>query len=314
MTAKKILSKNSRVLVTGAGGFLGKFVVEKLRERGFQNIETPTSKQYDLREQSEVRRLFAELSIDAVIHLAAVVGGIGANEKHAGRFCYDNLIMGTLLLEEARLSGVSKFVTVGTICSYPKFAPIPFREEDLRNGYPEEKKALLALSQGYRKEYEFNAVYLMPVNLYGPGDNFDPESSHVIPALIRKCAEAVEKKKDQIEIWGDGSPTREFLYVTDAAQGIVMALESYDQADPINIGSGHEISIKDLASLIARHTGFAGKFVFDASKPNGQPRRLLEVSKAKKHFGFEAKVDLNTGLKSTVDWYLNSKSALVSCE
>lgn len=316
------LSSKSSILVTGANGFLGKFVVGKLREHGFENIQMPGRNDFDLREQADVRLLFQELKPDVVIHLAAVVGGIGANQNHAGQFCYENLIMGTLMLEEARLAGVSKFMTVGTICSYPKFTPVPFREEDLWNGYPEEtnapygiaKKALLALGQGYRAEYDFNAIYLMPVNLYGPGDNFKPQSSHVIPALIKKCVDAVENKQDEIEIWGDGTPTREFLHAGDAAEAIVLALEHYNEGEPINVGSGSEISIRDLSLMIARLTGFKGNFKFDGSKPNGQPRRALETSKAKLRFGFEAKTDLESGLKSTIEWYLSTRQALATRE
>ncbi|HIA52802.1 MAG TPA: GDP-L-fucose synthase [Candidatus Melainabacteria bacterium] len=314
------LSNKSAILVTGAGGFLGKFVVNKLQEQGFETIYTPTRKDYDLREQADVRLLFQELKPDAVIHLAAVVGGIGANQNHPGQFCYENLIMGTLLLEEARNAGVSKFVTVGTICSYPKFTPVPFREEDLWNGYPEEtnapygiaKKALLALGQGYRAEYDFNAIYLMPVNLYGPGDNFDPHSSHVIPALIKKCIDAMESKQVELEIWGDGTPTREFLHAGDAAEAIVLALKHYNDGEPTNIGSGSEISIRDLTSMIARLTGFKGNFKFDSSKPNGQPRRALETSKAKERFGFEAKIDLESGLRSTIEWYRSQRPAFAA--
>lgn len=312
------LSSDSTILVTGARGFLGRFVVDKLRENGLTNIHTPTRSDYDLREQADVRLLFQKLKPDAVIHLAAVVGGIGANQNHPGQFCYENLIMGTHLLEEARLSGVIKFLTVGTICSYPKFTPVPFREEELWNGYPEEtnapygiaKKALLALGQGYRAEYGFNAIYLMPVNLYGAGDNFNPQTSHVIPALIKKCIDAAENKLDEIEIWGDGTPTREFLHADDAAEAIVLSLKHYNDGDPINVGSGAEISIRDLSEMIARLSGFIGTFKFDSSKPNGQPRRALDTSKAKERFGFEAKIDLESGLKSTIEWYRSKRPIL----
>lgn len=314
------LHSNSTILVTGAHGFLGKFVVDKLQESGLENIHTPTRNDYDLREQADVRLLFQNLKTDAVIHLAAVVGGIGANQNHPGKYCYENLIMGTHLLEEARLAGVSKFLTVGTICSYPKFTPVPFREEELWNGYPEEtnapygiaKKALLALSQGYRAEYGFNAIYLMPVNLYGAGDNFDPQTSHVIPALIKKCIDAAENKHDEIEIWGDGTPTREFLHAGDAAEAIVLALKNYNDGDPINVGSGSEISIRDLSAMIARLTGFKGGFKFDSSKPNGQPRRALDTSKARERFGFDAKIDLESGLKSTIEWYRSKRPILTA--
>lgn len=301
----------SRILVTGGTGFLGSKVVSTLTARGFQRVFAPRSSQYDLREQAQVRKLFQDLKPDVVIHLAAVVGGIGANRENPGRFFYDNLVMGVLLMEEARLAKVRKFVSVGTICSYPKFAPVPFKEEDLWNGYPEEtnapyglaKKMLLVQGQAYRQQYGFNAIYLMPVNLYGPGDNFDPGSSHVIPSLIRKCEDAIEFGSQEIVVWGDGSPTREFLYVEDAARAVVMATESFDGPDPVNIGSGKEISIKDLTTMIAKLTGFTGSIVWDTSKPNGQPRRRLDVSRAKQYFGFESEVPLETGLKLTIEWY-----------
>lgn len=306
-----MINTASRILVTGGTGFLGSRVVSKLAERGFQHILSPQSSEYDLREQAEVRRLFSDLKPEVVIHLAAVVGGIGANRDNPGRFFYDNLIMGALLMEEARLANVRKFVSVGTICSYPKFAPVPFKEEDLWNGYPEEtnapyglaKKMLLVQGQAYRQQYGFNAIYLMPVNLYGPGDNFEPASSHVIPSLIRKCEEAIECMSQEIVVWGDGSPTREFLYVDDAARAIVMATESFDGPEPVNIGSGEEISIKNLARMITILTGFTGSIVWDRSKPNGQPRRRVDVSRAKQCFGFKSEVPLDSGLKLTIEWY-----------
>lgn len=301
----------SRVLVTGGSGFLGTRVVERLRQSGHTDIVKPRSAEYDLREQSAVRRLFAETKPQTVIHLAAVVGGIGANQDNPGRFFYDNLVMGVHLMEEARLAGVEKFEAIGTICAYPKFTAAPFKEEDLWNGYPEEtnapyglaKKMLLVQAQAYRAQYGFNAIYLMPVNLYGPGDNFDLHSSHVIPALIRKFVEAQAAGHDTVTLWGDGSATREFLYVDDAAEAIVLAAEKYEGGDPVNLGSGMEISIKDLSALVADLSGFGGKIVWDTSKPNGQPRRLLDTSKAKKYFGFEARTSLEDGLRRTIAWY-----------
>lgn len=300
-----------KILVTGGSGFLGSAVVGRLEAEGHHQIIVPRSVDFDLREQAQVRRLINESRPDLVIHLAAVVGGIGANQANPGRFFYDNMMMGAMLMEESRLANVSKFVGVGTICSYPKFAPVPFKEDDLWNGYPEEtnapyglaKKMMLVQGQAYRQQYGFNAICLLPVNLYGPGDNFDPGSSHVIPSLIRKSLEAVDGGLDEVVVWGDGTPTREFLFVDDAARGIVLACERYDEPAPVNLGSGFEISIKDLASQIARLTGFEGRIVFDKDKPNGQPRRKLDVSRAKVAFGFEAEVNFERGLKETVDWY-----------
>ncbi len=299
------------VIVTGGAGFLGAYVVEKLRERGARSIYIVRSKDYDLRHEANVRRLLADVKATMIIHLAAVVGGIGANREHPGSFFYDNMIMGVTLMEQARLTGVAKFVAIGTICAYPKFTAVPFREEDIWNGYPEEtnapyglaKKMLLVQSQAYRQEYDFNSVYLLPTNLYGPGDNFDPASSHVIPALIKKCVEATQRGDPTIEVWGDGSPTREFLYVKDAAEGIVLAAERYNDSEPINLGSGNEISIRDLVTLIAELTGFKGELRFDASKPNGQPRRQLDVSRARNYFGFEAQTSFRDGLREVIDWY-----------
>lgn len=302
----------NRVLVTGGSGFLGKRVVHALNERGVPEILTPGHKEYNLIEQNDVRRMMADLHPDLIIHLAAVVGGIGANRENPGRFFYENLVMGSMLMEEARKAGVGKFVAIGTICAYPKVVPIPFKEDDLWLGYPEEtnapyglaKKMLLVQAQSYRQQYNYNAVYLMPVNLYGPGDNFDPSSSHVIPALVRKFVEAKENNEKEVIAWGDGSPTREFLYVDDCAEGIVLAAEKYNESDPVNLGSGFEISIKDLTELVGRLIGFKGEIVWDKTKPNGQPRRKLDTSRAKERFGFVAQTSFEKGLKETIDWYL----------
>jgi GDP-L-fucose synthase len=304
--------KGLRIVVTGGTGFLGSYVVEKLQQCGCRSIVVPRRATCDLRNETNVVRLFEEAQPDIVIHLAAVVGGIGANRERPGEFFYDNLIMGAHLMERARHFDVKKFVSIGTICAYPKFTPTPFKEENLWDGYPEEtnapyglaKKMLLVQGQAYRQQYGLNAIYLLPVNLYGPGDNFDPRSSHVISALIKKCADAVENGDDHIVVWGDGSPTREFLYVEDCAEAIVLATERYDKPDPVNIGAGFEISIKDLAHLIAEMTGFKGEIVWDTSKPNGQPRRCLDVSRAEREFGFRARTDFRTGLRKTIDWYL----------
>jgi GDP-L-fucose synthase len=299
------------IVVTGGAGFLGQAVVRKLRERGFDNIVVPRSKEYDLRKEENVRRLFDMAKPTIVIHLAAVVGGIGANRDNPGKFFYDNAIMGMLLMEQARLYGVKKFIAVGTICAYPKITPVPFKEENLWGGYPEEtnapyglaKKMMLVQAQAYRQQYGFNAIYLLPVNLYGPGDNIDPSSSHVIPALIKKCVDAKRSGQKEIVVWGDGSATREFLYVDDAAEGIVLAMEKYNDPDPVNIGAGFEISIKDLVHLIAKVSGFDGKIVWDTSKPNGQPRRMLDTGRAQQRFGFKATTGFEAGLKETVKWY-----------
>jgi len=304
--------KDKRVMVTGGAGFLGHYLVETLRTRGCSQIFVPRSAEYDLRQVEAVRRAFDDSQAEVVFHLAAIVGGIGANRARPGAFFYDNLMMGTRLMEEARLRGVEKFISIGTVCAYPKFTPVPFREEDLWNGYPEEtnapyglaKKMLLVQGQAYRAQYGFNAIYLLPTNLYGPGDKIDLETSHVIPALIRKCVEAKNSSRDEIVVWGDGSPTREFLYVTDAAAGIVLASERYDGAEPINLGSGFEISIKDLVHHIAKLTGFNGRIVWDTSKPNGQPRRRLDTSKAEQIFGFRARTNFDEGLRRTVEWYM----------
>jgi GDP-L-fucose synthase len=301
----------ARVVVTGGSGFLGRRLVAQLGARGCKSITVPRSKEYDLRERSAVQRLYRDAKPDLVIHLAAVVGGIGANRAHPGRFFYDNVIMGIETLEQARLAGVAKYVGVGTICSYPKITPVPFHEDDLWNGYPEEtnapygiaKKMLLVQSQAYRAEYGYNAIHLLPVNLYGPGDNFDPDSSHVIPALIRKMTEAVTTGAPEVSLWGDGTPTREFLYVDDAAEAILLASERYDSGEPVNIGSGAEIRIADLAKEVAAAVGFSGEIRWDATKPNGQPRRSLDTSRATATFGFRAHTEFAAGLRETVAWY-----------
>ncbi|MBX3347916.1 MAG: GDP-L-fucose synthase [Nitrospira sp.] len=306
-----------RVVVTGGAGFLGSFVVEQLRAKDCAEIVIPRSRDYDLVQMDAVQQLYSDAKPDLVIHLAARVGGIGANQANPGRFFYDNLMMGTQLIEVGRQRGLKKFVATGTICAYPKFAPIPFKEDDIWNGYPEEtnapyglaKKMMLAQSQAYHDQYGFNSIVLFPVNLYGPRDNFDLQTSHVIPALIRKCASAKEEGRAAITLWGDGSPTREFLYVEDAAEGIVLAAEHYDGNLPVNLGTGEEIAIRDLAKLIAAEVGFTGQIQWDATKPNGQPRRCLDVSRAKELFGFQAKHRLNDGMKKTVQWFqANSQS------
>lgn len=308
--------RDKRVIVSGGSGFLGSFVVEKLRARHAAEIIVPRRQSYDLRQLEAVRQLLADTAlggrpVDMVIHLAAVVGGIGANRARPAEFFYDNLMMGVQLFHESWRVGVPKFVAVGTICAYPKFAPIPFREEDLWNGYPEEtnapyglaKKMLLVQSQTYREQYGYNSIFLLPVNLYGPRDNFDLETSHVIPALIRKCVEAKMRGDSQIVAWGDGSPTREFLYVADAAEGILLASERYNQSLPVNLGSSQEISIRDLTHTIARLTGFEGEVVWDTSKPNGQPRRKLDTRRARELFGFEAITPFEEGVRQTIAWY-----------
>jgi len=304
-----------RVVVTGGAGFLGSFVVEKLQERGCPYIFVPRSRDYDLRDLGAIRRMLKDAKPDIVIHLAARVGGIGANRTHPAEFFYDNLIMGVQLFHESWRFGVEKFVAIGTVCAYPKHTPVPFKEEDLWNGYPEEtnapyglaKKMLLVQSQAYRQQYGVNSIFLLPVNLYGPRDNFDLETSHVIPALIRKCIEAKERGDDHIVVWGTGKPTREFLYVEDAAEGILLATERYNESEPVNLGSGIEISIKDLVHLIARLTGFKGKIVWDTSKPDGQPRRCLDTSKAERLFGYKAKTPFEEGLRKTIEWYKKIK-------
>ena len=306
---------DKRVIVTGGSGFLGSYVLDVLRERGCREIIVPRSSEYDLRHQADVIRLYSDHSADIVLHLAASVGGIGANRSHPGSFFYDNLMMGVQLMEYARQFEIPKFVAVGTICAYPKFTPVPFREEDLWIGYPEEtnapyglaKKMLLVQSQAYRQEYGYNSIYLLPVNLYGPRDNFDLETSHVIPAMIRKCLEARLMGGGMIRLWGDGSPTREFLYAEDAADGILKAAEHYNESEPVNIGSGHEISIRELSEKIRTLTGYTGEIVWDTSQPNGQPRRCLDVSRATERFGFTAQVSLSDGLRRTVDWYVTKR-------
>lgn len=303
--------QDKRVVVTGGAGFLGSYVVEKLKERGCQYIFVPRSRDYDLREKEAIIRMYKDAQPDIVIHLAAVVGGIGANQKYPGKFFYDNAIMGIQLIEYARQFDVKKFVCVGTICAYPKYTPVPFKEEDLWNGYPEEtnapyglaKKMLLVQLQAYRQQYGFNGIYLLPVNLYGPRDNFDPEYSHVIPAIIKKFVDAKREGKEKIVAWGTGEVSREFLYVEDAAEGILLAAERYNKPDPINLGSGEEIKIKDLVYLIKELVGFEGEVEWNRSKPDGQPRRMLDTTKAKQEFGFVAQVSLREGLKRTIDWY-----------
>ncbi|MBI2781908.1 MAG: GDP-L-fucose synthase [Chloroflexi bacterium] len=300
-----------RVMVTGGAGFLGKAVVARLRAAGVQEIFVPRSADYDLRIAEGVRAALADGRPDVVIHLAAVVGGIGANRENPGRFFYENAAMGIGLMEQSRLAGVEKFVQIGTVCSYPKFTPVPFKEDDLWNGYPEEtnapyglaKKMLLAQGQAYRQQYGFDVIHLIPVNLYGPGDNFDPASSHVIPALIKKCVDARESGADHIEVWGTGSASREFLYVDDAAEGIVLATERYEGAEPVNLGVGREITIRDLVGLIVQATRFGGEIRWDTTKPDGQPRRALDTSRARERFGFEAKTSFEDGLRATIDWY-----------
>ena len=310
--------KTRRVMVTGGAGFLGSYIVDKLREREAADVFVPLQSSYDLVRMESVERAFQDARPDIVIHLAAVVGGIGANRANPGKFYYDNMMMGVQTMEVARRAGVEKFVALGTVCAYPKFTPVPFHEDDLWNGYPEEtnapyglaKKMLLVQSQSYREQYGFNSIFLLPVNLYGPRDNFDPESSHVIPALIKKCVEAVESKAPEIVVWGTGSASREFLYVEDCAEGILLAAERYNGAAPVNLGSSMEITIRELVELIAKLTGFQGQLVWDASKPDGQPRRSLDTSRAEREFGFKARTDFVTGLKKTIEWYLAAKDAM----
>jgi len=336
--------KDRRVIVTGGAGFLGSFLVEKLIQRGAEDILIPRIEHYNLVDREDIRRLLDDALLPVenrpshlqpshlptfqlsnlstfdpsnlvILHLAAKVGGIGANREHPAEFFYDNLMMGVELMHQAWQRGIGKFVALGTVCAYPKFTPVPFHEDDLWNGYPEEtnapyglaKKMLLVQAQAYRQQYGFNAIFLLPVNLYGPGDNFNPASSHVIPALIRKCLEAQERGEKEIVAWGDGSPTREFLYVEDAAEGILLATEKYNGAEPVNLGTGFEISIKDLVEMIARLAGFTGKLVWDTSKPNGQPRRGLDVSRAVKLFGFRASTPFEEGLRQTIEWYRQNR-------
>ncbi|MBU2572518.1 MAG: GDP-L-fucose synthase [Elusimicrobia bacterium] len=309
---------SKRITVTGGAGFLGSFVVKKLKKTGCREIFVPRIEDYDLTRMDAIKKLFNDARPQVVIHLAAVVGGIGANRENPGRFFYENLIMGVQLMEAARLKGVEKFTAVGTICAYPKFTPVPFKEDDLWNGYPEEtnapyglaKKMLLVQSQAYRAQYGFNAIFLLPVNLYGPGDNFKPESSHVIPALIKNCFDAVEKGDKEMTVWGTGRATREFLYAEDCAGAVALATEKYDKPEPVNIGAGFEISIKDLVELIAGLTGFKGRINWDASKPDGQPRRRLDTARALNEFGFKAGTGFKAGLKKTIEWYKGNRGKI----
>jgi GDP-L-fucose synthase len=310
-TSQRDFWQDRRVCVTGGAGFLGSFVLAALKQRGATQVFVPHIEEYDLVNPADIQRMYAEARPDIIIHLAALAGGIGANRARPADFFYINLMMGVQLMHEAWKRGVEKFVAIGTVCAYPKFTPVPFREENLWEGYPEEtnapyglaKKMLLVQAQAYREQYGFNGIYLLPVNLYGPRDNFDLQTSHVIPALIRKCIEAQEKGIDEVVLWGDGSPTREFLYAGDAADGILTAAERYNGAEPVNLGSGQEISIKHLAELIARLTGFQGKLVWDTSQPNGQPRRALDTSRAADYFGWRASVPFEEGLRQTIAWY-----------
>ena len=307
-----------RVCVTGGAGFLGSFVQETLRERGAREIFIPQIEEYDLTQQADIERMLADAKPDVIIHLAALAGGIGANRARPAEFFYKNLMMGVPLMHAAWEHGVEKFVAIGTICAYPKFTPVPFKEENLWDGYPEEtnapyglaKKMLLVQAQAYREQYGFNAIYLLPVNLYGPHDNFNLETSHVIPALIRKMVEAQQRGDATVTLWGDGSPTREFFYAGDAARGIIMAAERYNDSEPVNLGAGMEISIKDLAEMVARLTGFESQIVWDTSKPNGQPRRGLDVSRAKAYFGFQAEMPFEEGLRRTIAWFKDNQDRI----
>lgn len=307
--------QDNAFIVTGGSGFLGSYVVEALQSRGAEKVFVPRSNEYDLRYREAILELLHDVPATIVIHMAATVGGIGANRERPAEFFYDNLLMGTQLMHEAWQHGVQKFVSIGTVCAYPKFTTVPFNEDDLWLGYPEEtnapyglaKKMLLVQGEAYKAQYDFNSIYLLPTNLYGPRDNFDPKSSHVIPALIKKCVEAKESGADQIVVWGDGSPTREFLYVADAADGILFATENYNKTDPINIGSGVEISIRELVEHIVNLTGFEGEVVWDSDKPNGQPRRRLNTSKAEQAFGFKASTQFEDGLRATIEWYLSQR-------
>ncbi len=303
--------ETKRATVTGGKGFLGSYILEKLQQCGCKHIAIADLPEYNLTNLQDIQRMYLEQKPDLVIHLAAVVGGIGANMKNPGKFFYENAIMGIQLLHEAYLNKIEKFVAIGTICAYPKFALVPFKEEDLWNGYPEEtnapyglaKKMMLVQSQAYREQYDFNSIFLLPVNLYGPGDNFDPSSSHVIPALIKKCVDAIKQQKNEIVVWGTGKPSREFIFAEDAAEGIILATEKYNKSNPVNIGAGFEITIKDLVNLIVQLTGFKGEIVWDTSNPDGQPRRMLDTSKAEKEFGFKAETSFEEGLKKTITWY-----------
>lgn len=312
------LSPTDRIIITGGAGFVGTFVVDILKAKGFKNIFVPRRKDFELTHESDVQRLYREQKPDVVLHLAAEVGGIGANRDNPGRFFFANLAMGMHLMEQARINKIKKFVQIGSICAYPKFTPVPFQESELWNGYPEEtnapygvaKKALLVMAQSYRQQYGLNAIYLLPVNLYGPADNFHPHSSHVVPALIRKCVEARLARAKSITAWGTGKVSREFLYVEDCAQGIVLALEKYNSPEPMNLGSGREITIKDLTELVAKLSRFEGQIIWDPTKPDGQPRRCLDVSRAKESIGFTAKTSLEAGLKKTIDWFESHRNKL----
>ena len=303
-----------KVIVTGGAGFLGSFVIERLQQRGCKNVFIPRSCEYDLIKEADIIRMLTDVNPDVVIHLAAVVGGIGANRDNPGSFFYTNLMMGTQLMEQCRKFGVEKFIAIGTICAYPKFTPVPFKEEDIWSGYPEEtnapyglaKKMMLVQSQAYREQYDFNSIYLLPVNLYGPRDNFDPISSHVIPALIKKCVDAKHENLDSITAWGTGVATREFLYADDCAEAILLAAENYEKSEPVNIGAGFEISMRQLTELIVELTDFKGKIKWDSTKPDGQPRRCLDTTKAEKEFGFKATTNFRDGLIKTIEWYGNS--------
>ena len=307
---------NKKVTVTGGKGFLGSCMLEKLQQRGCKNIAVADLPEYNLTKLPDIKRMYQEQRPDIVIHLAAIVGGIGANRENPGKFFYENAIMGIELIHEAYLNKIEKFVAIGTICAYPNFTPVPFREVDLWNGYPEEtnapyglaKKMMLVQAQAYRQQYGFNSIFLLPVNLYGPRDNFDPKSSHVIPALIKKCVDALNQGKNEITVWGTGKPSREFIYVEDAADGILLATEKYNKSDAMNIGAGFEITINDLVKLIVKLTGFKGKVIWDTSKPDGQPRRMLDTSKAEKESGFEAKTNFEEGLSKTIEWFIKNGS------
>ncbi|WP_049982663.1 GDP-L-fucose synthase [Halorubrum sp. BV1] len=311
-----MIDTNDSIVVTGGAGFLGSHLTEELQSRGYEEVFVPRSSEYDLRNPGAIKQLYEDIEPDGVIHAAATVGGIGANRERPGEFFYDNAIMGIELIEQARRYDIKKFVTLGTICSYPKHTPVPFSEEDLWDGYPEEtnapygiaKKALLTQGRAYRRQYGFNSIHLLPVNLYGPRDDFDPKTSHVIPAIIKKCIDAKKQGNDSITAWGTGEPTREFLYVTDAARGIVDAMEDYNSPEPMNLGSGHEISIKELIRTIVEVTEYEGEIIWDRSKPDGQPRRCLDISRANKNLDWEPKIELREGIRSVVDWYLDQRS------